>query len=133
MKKSYKTYGHAKTNLRYHVIFSTKFRRKCLSGIRRQVLDSFEYSEKISDFSIMKMELDKDHIHFLLEFKPSLSIQSVVNRLKRVSTNYLYKICDSHLRRFYTGKNYLWTGGYFVSTIGEISEKILMKYIENQG
>ena len=74
MKKSYKTYGHAKTKLRYHVIFSTKFRRKCLGAIREEVLESFKYTENQSDFSIIKMELDKDHIHFLLEFKPSLSI-----------------------------------------------------------
>ena len=133
MKKSYKTYGHAKTNLKYHVIFSTKFRRKCLSRIRNEVLDSFRYSESLSDFSILKMELDKDHIHFLLEFKPSLSIQSIVNRLKQISTNYLYKKCGSYLRKFYCGKNYLWTRGYFVSTIGEASEKTLIRYIENQG
>ena len=79
------------------------------------------------------MELDKDHIHFLLEFKPSLSIQSVVNRMKSISTNYLYKKCESHLRKFYYEENYLWTRGYFVSTIGEVSEKIILKYIENQG
>lgn len=79
------------------------------------------------------MELDKDHIHFLLGFKPFLSIQSVVNHLKQISTNHLYKKCESHLRKFYYGKNYFWTRGYFVSTIGEVSEKTLIKYIENQG
>jgi len=97
MKKSYKTYGHAKTRLRYHAVFSTKFRRKCLGDIREEVLESFQYTENQSDFSIIKMEPDKDHIHFLLEFKPSLSIQSVVNRMKSISTNYLYKKCESHL------------------------------------
>lgn len=30
-ENKYKTYGHAKTRLRYHLIFSTKFRKKCLS------------------------------------------------------------------------------------------------------
>lgn len=133
MKKLYKTYGHAKTNLKYHVIFSTKFRRKCLGEIREHVLESFRYSEKISDFSILRMELDKDHIHFLLEFRPSLSIQQVVSRMKQIFTNYLYKTCEYHLRKFYYGKSYLWTRGYFVSTIGEVSEETLRKYIENQG
>lgn len=93
MKHMYKTYGHAKTNLKYHIIFSTRYRRKCLNDIHDYVIDSFKYAESISDFSILKLELDKDHIHFLLEFKPSLSIESVVNRLKSVSTNQLYKKC----------------------------------------
>ena len=30
-------------------------------------------------------------------------------------------------------KRLLWTFGYFVSTIGKVSEKIVFNYIENQG
>ena len=63
MKKLYKTYGHSKTNLKYHAIFSTKYRRKCLNDIRDNGLKSFKYAENISDFSILTMEIDKDHIH----------------------------------------------------------------------
>ena len=133
MKHLYKTYGHAKTNLKYHIIFSTKFRRKCLDRIHDEVIDSFRYAEQKSDFQILKMELDKDHIHFLLEFKPSLSIESVVNRLKSMSTNQLYKKCHDYLKKFYWNRNELWTRGYFCSTIGEVSQKTLEHYIENQG
>lgn len=133
MKQLYKTYGHAKTNLKYHIIFSTRYRRKCLTDIHDQVIMAFEYVEQKSDFNILKMELDKDHIHFLLEFKQSLSIESVVNRLKSISTNQLYKNCYSYLKKFYWNKNELWTRGYFCSTIGEVSQKTIEHYIENQG
>lgn len=64
------------------------------------------------------MEPDKDHIHFLLEFKPSMSIDSVVNRMKAMSTNYLYAKCRQYLKQFYWNNNQLWTRGYFCSTIG---------------
>lgn len=121
MKQLYKIYGHAKTNLKYHIIFSTKYRRKCLTSIHDDVIDAFKYVQAKSDFDILKMKLDKDHIHFLLEFKPSMS------------TNYLYKIQNAYLRNFYWNKNELWTHGYFVSTIGEVSYKTLEHYIENQG
>lgn len=132
-KQLYKTYGHAKTNLKYHIIFSTKYRRKCLTQIHDIVIDSFKYVESKSNFNILKMELDKDHIHFLLEFKPSLSIESVINRLKSISTNYIYKKCYSYLKKFYFNENLLWTRGYFCSTIGEVSQKTLEHYIEKQG
>lgn len=79
------------------------------------------------------MELDYDHIHFILEIKPSLSIDSVINRMKSMSTNYIYKKSLDYLKTFYWNKNELWTMGYFVSTIGEVSQKTLEKYIENQG
>ena len=133
-KQKYKTYSHAKTRLRYHFIFSTKFRTKCLTDIHDDVIDAFKYAESKSDFTIMKMELDKDHIHFLMEFKPSYSIEQVVRRMKQLSTSFLWKKCDAHLRKFYWKKKHiLWTGGYFCSTIGDVSEKTLKKYIENQG
>lgn len=82
------------------------------------------------------MNLEKDHIHFLITWKPSLSITQVVSRMKQISTNYIYKneIAKEHLKKFYWGKKKkLWTGGYFVSTIGEVSEKTLKEYIEKQG
>ena len=34
---------------------------------------------------------------------------------------------------YWGGKHYLWTSGYFCSTVGEVSEKTLKEYIENQG
>ena len=43
MKHFYKTYGYAKTNLKYHIIFSTKYRRKCLNYIHDDVIDAFKY------------------------------------------------------------------------------------------
>lgn len=129
----YETTSHAKTRLRYHIIFSTKYRRKCLNQIRDDVLNSFKYAESISDFRILYMEVDKDHIHFLVKFKPSLSITQVVRRMKQISTNYIWKKQESFLKKFYWNKKILWTGGYFVSTIGEVSEENIKEYIKNQG
>lgn len=134
MKNNYVTYNHAKTSIRYHIIFSTKYRRKCLNLIHDIVIESFKYAESISHFKILTMELDQDHIHFLITFPPSYSIEQTVRRLKQVSTNYLYNKCGQYLRQFYwKNKQVLWTHGYFCSTIGNVSEKTLKHYIENQG
>lgn len=133
-EEKYRTYGHAKTRLRYHMIFSTKYRRRCLTEIRNEVLESFKYAESISHFKILMMEIDKNHIHFLIQFPPAYSIEQTVRRMKQISTNYLYKKCSDYLRQFYWGdKKIIWTHGYFCSTIGEVSETTLKHYIENQG
>lgn len=130
---NYKTYDHAKTKLTYHLIFSTKYRRKCLNAIHDSVIEAFRYVESKSKFSIKTMELDKDHIHLMVEFGPSLSISSIVNRLKSMTTKYLYDDCGDYLKKFYWNKDILWTHGYFCSSIGEVSEETLRRYIENQG
>lgn len=130
----YTTFGHAKTKLRYHMILSTKFRRKCLQQIRDDVILAFHYAEAKSNFKILTMELDKDHIHMLVEFKPRYSIEQVVSRLKQLTTNYLWKNHSDHLRKYYWKQHHiLWTHGYFCSTVGDVSESTLKNYIENQG
>lgn len=129
----FESIAHAKTRLRYHIIFSTKYRRKCLEKVREEVLAAFRYAEEKSDFKILIMNLEDDHIHFLLKFKPSLSITQVVSRMKQLSNWYLWKYQEEHFRKFFWKKNKIWTGGYFASTIGEVSEQTILEYIKNQG
>ena len=92
---------HSKTYLRYHIIFSTKYRRKCLTEIRDYVLQSFKYVESISDFNIICMEIDKDHIHLLVSFPPKYSIEQIVRRMKQMTTHYLWNVVPLYLRAFY--------------------------------
>lgn len=133
-ENKYKTYSHAKTRLRYHLIFSTKFRKKCLKSIHDVVIDAFRYVESKSNFQILVIELDKDHIHMLIEFKPKYSIEQVVSRLKQMTTHFIWQKEAQYLKQFYWKKQHtLWTHGYFCSTIGDVSENTLKKYIENQG
>ena len=72
------------------MIFSTRFRRKCLTAIHDVVIDAFKKVEQRSNFDILAIELDQDHVHMLLSFKPSYSIEQVVRRLKQISTFYIY-------------------------------------------
>lgn len=133
-EQKYQTYSHAKTRLRYHLIFSTKFRRKCLNAIHDVVINAFKKIEKKSNFDILAIELDEDHVHMLVSFKPSYSIEQVVRRLKQMSTFYIYQEEQDYLKKFYwKDKNILWTHGYFCSTIGEVSEQKVIEYIKNQG
>lgn len=132
-----KTRNHYKARLRYHIIFSTKFRKKCLEGIEDDVYAAFRYCESKSDFIILNMKCDKDHIHLLVDILPTYSVGSIINRMKQMTTNYLYRQerIFGWLRNFYRckKKNYIWTHGYFCSTVGMVSEKVVFDYIENQG
>ena len=85
------------------------------------------------DFKILEMEVDKDHIHFMVETEPKISPLMIVRVLKQQSTINIWKTNKDYLRKHYWYKNIFWTDGYFVSTIGEVSSETLRKYIENQG
>jgi putative transposase len=70
----------------------------------------------------------------LIEFKPSLSIEQVMRRLKQLTLHDLWLKDGAYLKRFYWSSNHhLWTNGYFCSTIGDVSEETVRRYIENQG
>ena len=66
--------NHYIGELNYHIIFSTKFRRKCLSNIENKLYDSFKYCESKSHFKIKKMKQDKDHINLLVNIKQVICI-----------------------------------------------------------
>ena len=105
-KNAYDAFNHAKTRLRYHIIFCTKYGRKCLNPIRDVVIESFREAERRSHFKIHHMELDEDHIHFLVSFPPKYSIEQTVSRMKQFSVKYVYDDMNAncHLRKFYWRK-----------------------------
>lgn len=134
----YEHCNHEKFKMRYHLIFSTKYRRKCLGPILEDVKKAMKRAEAMQNkWSIEVMEIDSklcDHIHFLIRATPTCQISEIVHKLKQISTYDMWQKHFDWLRKFYwSGKHYLWTKGYFCTTIGEVSEKTLQHYIETQG
>src|SRR5690606_31028915 len=109
MNKKHKTYHHAKTKLKVHLIFSTKYRKSCLEDIREELFDTFQIAVHKSDqqFKIDICEIDNNHIHFLISFKPNCAISYIVSQLKQHSTYLLWKNEDTrkHLDRKSTRLN----------------------------
>jgi len=130
----FESFSNAKTHLRYHVVFATKYRRKALAGIEASVYEAFAAAEAVSDFKILEIGVDLgDHVHLLVTFKPSLSIEQVVRRLKMLTTKHLWDAQASTLRRHFWGaRKRLWSGGYFVSTVGYTDTDAVTAYIRNQ-
>lgn len=129
----YKRYTHAKYRLYYHIIFSTKYRKKLLSDIKDDIMLYMKEAEN-DDIKIMMQNIDKDHIHLLIKSKPTISIETIVHRLKQQSTYLAWKNHHNYMNKWYwSGKHHLWTRGYFCSSIGDISKEKVISYIENQG
>ena len=97
------------------------------------IKDIFSDIEKVSDFVIEVMETDKDHIHMLVSYPPSISVTSIVRKLKQNSTRELWKRYPNWLRHHFWKEHTFWSDGYFVCSIGEASPETVRRYIENQG
>lgn len=134
MNKKYHTGSHCKCLLKVHLIFVTKYRKKILVNLADETLKQimFEVAQE-SDFTIEMMETDVDHIHFLIDYPPTLQISSIVNRLKSVSTNRLWKQFGAYLKNSYWKEKTLWSDGYFCCSTGDASTDTIKEYIEEQG
>lgn len=99
----YQSLNHSKFRLRYHLIFSTKYRRKCLRGIEDEVESVFNEIADESDFSIIEVGTDLDHVHIIVQSRPTLAPVQIVRRLKQLSTRRLWERNFDHLSRFYWG------------------------------
>jgi len=117
----------------YHVIFVCKYRKTILEPISEELKQVIYDISKESDFEILEMETDKDHIHFLIKSEPKISVLAIVRRLKQESTIRLWKTQKEYLRKYHWRENTLWSDGYFASTIGNVSKDAAEYYIRNQG
>lgn len=131
----YQSLNHSKFRLRYHLVFSTKYRRKCLGGIEDEVESVFNEIADESDFSIIEVGTDLDHVHIIVQSRPTLAPVQIVRRLKQLSTRRLWERNFDHFSRFYWGSKQgrvLWSGGYFCESIGPVQEGTILNYVRNQ-
>ena len=131
---NWKSKNRHKYLLQYHLIFICKYRKKLLSkNISDDIKQlSYDICSK-HDISIKYMETDKDHIHYMIETEPTISLSKVVNLMKSYTTYHIWELHQNYLSKHFWKERTFWTDGYFVCSVGNVSEKQLKKYIENQG
>lgn len=130
---NYKSKNHSKYNIKYHLIFVCKYRKKLLMRYREEIKQIMYDISYRYDFDILEMEVDKDHIHILVDSEPKLSPLMIIRVLKQQSTQIIYGRYKSELKKYFWKENTFWTDGYFCSSVGEVSTEMLRIYIENQG
>ena len=82
-------------------------------------------------YRIKALEVMPDHIHIFVDVPQTVAPCDVVRTLKSKSAIELFKAYPT-LKRFYARFGVLWSRGYFISTVGQISEATVMQYIEEQ-
>jgi putative transposase len=128
----YQKQAHAVYYTRYHVVVSTKYRRKILKEGVGDYLKKLivEVSKSHPDIEIIEVNTDLDHMHFLVSIPPKYSVSEVVGKIK-ANTGRKMRQKFRFLDQVYWGVEGIWSIGYFVSTVG-INESVVRKYIENQ-
>ena len=132
MSSEYKSLSHCKYLTQYHIIWCPKFRFEVLSdNIQASLKEILQSICKQYDYEIQALEIMPDYIHIFVGAKPTVAPIDVVRTLKSISAIKLFKLYPN-LKAFYGKCGALWSKGYFISTIDNISAETVKRYIEDQ-
>ena len=118
-----------KSELKYHIVWCTKYRRKVLTDVIQESLKTLILEKATElDYKIEAMETMEDHIHIFLKASVKDSVHRIVSQLKGSSSFQLRKLFPELKSRLPC----MWTRSYYAGTVGHVSEETVKKYIENQ-
>lgn len=124
-----KSTRNCKYMLNFHIVWCLRGRVKILFQEARNILtEVIEAICKENKWTPYAIEVMPDHIHLFLGTKDFR--EEVLGRLKGVSSSYLHW-CFPVFKKALTD-GHLWSRSYYISTIGNISGKTLLKYLAKQ-
>jgi putative transposase len=129
--QNYRKTSHTTYDCKYHIVWITKYRKKVLSGVvAERVRELIRGICKEHEVEIIKGHVSKDHVHLFVSVPPHLAVSKLVQYIKGKSS---YKMLQENktLSKTFWGRH-LWGRGYFVATSGNITDEVIMDYIENQ-
>ena len=127
----YRHGSHSLYDLKYHVVFCTKYRYRVLTGqIATRARELIREICLANYVDIVSGSLSPDHIHILISVPPSISISKIIQYIKGKSSRKLLQEFEI-LRKRYWGQH-LWGRGYFAVTVGNVNSEDVQKYLEQQ-
>mgnify|MGYP000475523989 CR=1 FL=1 len=130
MAKKENSLAHTKWMCKYHIVFTPKYRRKVIyNQYKADIRDIIKQLCSYKGVEIIEGHLMSDHIHMLVSIPPKISVSSFMGYLKGKSTLMLY---DRHPELQSKWDKAFWARGYYVETIGNITDEAVQKYIKEQ-
>ena len=122
--------AHTRWKCQYHIVFIPKYRKKVLFGkIKAEVQEIIRTLCRYKKVEIVSGAVCSDHIHLCLSIPPKLSVSDFMGYLKGKSALMMY---DRHPELGNKWDRSFWARGYYVSTIGNVDEETIKKYIKEQ-
>ena len=129
--RRYRLGAHTKTDLKVHLIWIPKYRKKVLIGpVAIRTRDLLRQIAMEHELEIISGKVAKDHIHMFISYRPTQNISKIMQWLKGISSRILLQEF-AHLRKQFWGRH-LWARGYLAVSSGNITDEMIQQYIEEQ-
>src|SRR5690349_4671095 len=124
--------AHSVYDLKYHLVWITKYRKPVMRGeIAKRLRELIRETAATLDVYILSGHVASDHVHLLVSVPPNLSVSDLMQRLKGRSSRKLLQEFTELSRQFWG--RHMWARGYFAASSGNVTDEIIKQYIEAQG
>ena len=128
---SYRKTSHSVYDLKYHLVWITKYRKPVLRGeiaIRLREL----VRQTCAQLNVyLSGHVAADHVHLLVSVPPKVSVSDLMQRIKGRSSRKMLQEFGELSRQFW-GRHF-WARGYFAASSGNVTDEVIKQYIESQG
>ena len=123
--------SHTAYDITYHFTFIPKYRRRKLVGKLKTKLEGLiRFCAQVNEFKIVELNIQPDHVHLLLNCKPTESPSEVMQLVKGGTSKKLKELFPDDPANLWS--NHFWSEGYFVGTVGQRDMRSVIKYVRNQ-
>ena len=128
--KFYRTWSHSKYDLKVHIIFLPKYRKRILHWKYAEIVrDEIRKICIENEVVIITWKMAFDHIHLFVSYPPYLSISDIVKRIKWKSAHKVLGIPE--LRKVFWWKSF-WSRWYLAVSSWSITDEMIQHYIDDQ-
>lgn len=132
MKNDFVSKGRSVSDLKVHLVLTTKYRRQVFNTeMLNRLHEILEDLLRKWDCKLVEFNGEADHVHVLFQYHPDIALSNLVNNLKSVTSRKLRQEFADYLASIYW-KDVFWNGSYFVASCGGVTISMLRQYIENQ-
>ena len=127
-----KTLEHATYKIGYHVVWCTKFRHPILvNAVEVFTKNTIAQTCAVYGWELQQIEIMPDHVHCFISAPPTVAPTDIVKTLKSVSAIAVFTQFPQLKGQKFWGSG-LWSKSYYVGTVGDMSEKVVLNYIAKQ-
>ncbi len=114
------------TKLAYHVVFSTKYRRRIITDeIRERLYEYIGGVVRRQNGRLVEIGGVEDHVHLLVRFPPTITFSDAIREIKANTSKWVNELPDLKVR-------FEWQKGYAAFTVSHSRLESVRSYIQNQ-
>jgi len=128
----YRKSSHTTYDIKFHLVWITKYRKVVLTGeIAKRARELIREICRTCDVEIIRGHVAKDHVHIFVSAPPHISVSKLMQSIKGKSSRKMMSEFRNLSKQFWG--RHIWGRGYFVASSGNVTDEVIMQYIELQG